>query len=148
MGHAVKKVVKGIGRGVRSIVKGAGKAVKASVHLATGRPKDAWRDLKSSLGLAVNGLSGGYIESKARRTNEAYQKQMAEINALESASEMRSESNALANDRQANPYEADTTSLLEARDNPSNQQTLLTGVHGLDPSEMPLGRQSLLGGGM
>lgn len=144
MGHSVKKVFKAVVNPVSAIKS----TVKATKSLAHG-------DIKGALGHVMNYATGGYLESKARRTNEAYQKKMAEINALEQANELRNqrnqqqhESNALAQGRQANPYEADSSALLEARDNPSNQTTLLTGAHGLDPSEMPLGRQSLLGGGM
>jgi hypothetical protein len=141
VGHKVKKVFKAVVNPVKAI-KSSVKVAKSLVH----------GDIKGALGHAMNYATGGYLESKARRTNEVYQKQMSEINALEQANELRTkqrnESNAMLQGRQANPYEADSSALLEAKDNPSSQTTLLTGAHGLDPSEMPLGRQSLLGGGM
>ena len=152
--HVVKKVTKAVKNVVKGAVKATTHAVKASVKLATGSFSGAKSELKASLGHAMNAATGGYLESKARRTNEAYQKQMAEIDAIERANEVANEMNAarqrsqtLAEGKAANPYQADTTSLLEARDNMSSQQTLLTGILGVDPSEMRLGRQNLLGGG-
>ena len=148
--HAVKKV----GHAVKSVVKAANPfktvktVVKSTKQLMHGDIRGA---IGTTLGYGLNAATGGYYGSKVRRIGEAYQKQAAEMKANEEANELRyqqrQQSSALAEQRQANPYEADSSSLLEAKDNMSRQSTLLTGILGVDPDEMRLGRKSLLGGG-
>lgn len=146
---SIKKAVKKVGKGLTGAVSGAAKLVGHSVeNVAKGDLSGLLHDAVADV---ANTLTGGYADSKASRLEKSIEREEEAAKATAAEQEKanrRQESKAMADMRRTHEFEADASDVLEARTNPSEQGTLLTGVLGVPRERLNLGKNTLLGGGV
>ena len=146
---SIRRAVKKVGKGIKGALSGATKTAWHAVkNVAQGDVSGLVHDAVADV---ANTLTAGYVDSKVSRIERSIER--AEETAKATAAEQekanrRQESQEMADMRRTHEFEADTSDVLEARTNPSEQGTLLTGVLGIPRERLNLGKNTLLGGGV